>query len=322
MSSLTIDVVICTRNRGSFVNDTLHSLQENHRKEFQVFVVDQSTDGGTIDIISNYCKRDDRFHYILSPTQGLNIAHNIGVNCGIGDVIAFIDDDCRADPEWLDALLREYEQDPEACAVFGRIFPEKAIDLLKPRHKWEDALPMAMIDHTERRIYQKNRFNLGFGHGANMSITRNALKKIGMFDELLGAGGWLRSFPERDLGYRILLAGGKIIYTSQAMVYHNHWREWNDVKRTHQNYAIGVGAAVGKYLRKGDLAAILILLEWFWSQGFRQMASGVLRWGSWQKFMVGWYQIIYPFVGLKMGSQYKLSDQFCVYLGPDEQTKS
>ncbi len=137
-----------------------------------------------------------------------------------------------------------------------------------------------------------------------------------------GLGVFLKSWPERDFGYRILKAGGRIIYTPQALVHHDHWRQWPEVKNTYKNYAIGCGAAIGKHLRKGDYAAILLLLEWIWSQGFRQMASGVLRWQSWEKFYVGWLQVIYPFVGLEMGRHYRLSDQFCVYLGPDEQPKN
>ena len=81
--------------------------------------------------------------------------------------------------------------------------------------------------------------------------------------------------------------------------------------------SIGCGAAIGKYLRKGDFSAILLLLEWIWSQGVRQMASGALRWHSWEKFYVGWLQVIYPFVGLNMGRRYRLSDTHCVYLSPD-----
>lgn len=320
MTYPTIDVILCTRNRGAQLQATLESLRASRYLDFQVYVVDQSTNDATARATEPFCRTDSRFHHIPSRTKGLDFARNIGAASGTGDVVAYIDDDCRADPGWVESLLREYAGDSQTWAVFGRTIPGENAQPDRPATKMEKALPMAMVDHKARKVFQGNVFDLGFGHGANMSFSRACFDRIGMFDELLGAGGLLRSWPERDFGYRILKAGGRIVFTPNALVHHDHWREWPEVIATYRNYAIGCGAAVGKYLRRGDYPAILLLLEWIWSQGFRQMASGLLRWRSWQKMAVGWSQVVYPFVGLRMGLRYRISDHHCVYLSPDEKS--
>ena len=314
----TIDVILCTRNRGGLLKATLESLRASTWADFQVYVIDQSTTDETQRWVKPVCDADARFHYLPSKTKGLDFARNIGVQAGTGEIIAYVDDDCRVDPDWIKCILTEYANNPQAWSVFGRTIPGQNLNTDSEKSHLDQILPMAMVNHKERRVFENNVFDLGFGHGANMSFRRACFARIGMFDNLLGAGSLLRSWPERDFGYRILKTGGRIVYTPHALVHHDHFREWNEVQATYKNYAIGCGAAVGKYLRRKDFAAILLLLEWIWSQGIRQMVSGLLRWHSLKKISIGWSQIIYPFVGLWMGRQYRISEQFCVYLSPDE----
>ena len=212
MKPLSVDVIICTRNRGVLIENTIGSLQASTWNDFQAYIIDQSTDQKTAQVVEPYCEKDARFHYIHTTSVGLDIARNVGIKTGDGDVIAYIDDDCWADPKWLENIMAEYEINDDVWAVFGRIIPGGRITTLQGSDsKLEKALPMAKIEYPERRIYQHNRFNLGFGHGANMTVQRSTFQKVGLYDELLGAGGWLRSWPERDLGYRILKEGGKIL---------------------------------------------------------------------------------------------------------------
>lgn len=146
-----------------------------------------------------------------------------------------------------------------------------------------------------------------------MGLRRTCFDDLGGFDELLGAGAPLRSWPERDLGYRILRRGGRIVYTPAALVHYRHWRGWDEVRSTYRNYAIGAGAATGKYLRCGDWAGLYLLVEWLAGQGVRQVVSGVLKWRSGQKIQVGLLQLIYPWVGLIQGWRYPVDRERVLY---------
>ena len=311
--TIVIDVVIPTRNRGALIADTLKSLRASTYPRFRVLVVDQSEGRETAEVVERFAAEDDRFSYIPSATRGSDTARNIGIRAGSAPIVAFTDDDCRVAEDWLAALWAEYECDPETWGVFGRVLP-RWDEVASGQSDWlQQALPMAFKDDSERRIFQGNRFNLGFGHGANMSFRRTTFERVGMFDELLGAGGPLRSWPERDLGYRVLAAGGRIVYTPDALVIHYHWRDWPKVKATYRDYGIGAGAAAGKYLRCGDMGGWYLLFEWLLDQGLRQAASGVLKWRSWRKVQTGLLQLVYPWVGMVQGWRYPVDRERMLY---------
>lgn len=316
-----IAVVIPTRNRGSLIENTLSSLQTSTIQDFEVWVVDQSDDATTAEVVEAFSERDGRFSLITSPVKGADIARNKGINASKAPIVALIDDDCRVANTWLETLLSEYETHPAVDSIFGRIIPGAIPEThfqkanVAQIRRLQKILPMAKKDERRHILFAKNRLNLGFGHGANMSFRQSAFEKFGLFDEYLGGGMPLRSWEEKDIGYRILSGGGTILYSPDAVVYHDHWREWPGVRTAYQNYGIGAGAAVGKYVRLGDWTSIWLLLDWMLQQGIRQIFSGIFKWQSWQKIYVGLLQLVFPWVGLIYSLKYEIDPYSKVYVG-------
>jgi GT2 family glycosyltransferase len=293
-----VDVVIATRGRGALVDTTICSIREGSYDNFTLWVVDQSVDDVTERAVEVHTRADSRIRYMHLSRPGLSIARNTGVAAGSAPLLAFTDDDCRADPDWLAAFVRELT-DVGTWAVFGRVLPDETYHPVLPlSDPVSPSLPMAMKDSHQREVFAGNRLNLGFGHGANMGLRRASFEAMGGFDVLLGAGGRFKSWEDRDAGYRILRQGGRIVYVPGALMYHRHWRGWAETRQTYRNHAIGTGAAAGKYVRCGDAGGWYLLLEWILDQGVRQVLSGLVKWRSRQKIQVGLLQIVYPWVGL------------------------
>ena len=247
--------------------------------------------------------------------RGANFARNEGLVKGKAELIAFIDDDCRADTEWLGHLVSELVQ-PNVKVVFGRVLPddEPQNTSTTGEPSVSKSIPMALKDTTERCVYEHNRFDLSFGHGANMGWRKSALLGIGGFDGQIGAGGPLGTWDERDAGYRILSQeDGRIVYTPHAIVHHRHWRGWKEVRKAYKGYAIGLGASAIKYLRCGDWGSLYLFVDWLVDQGIRQILSGIFKWQSWQKIQVGWLQVIYPWVGVVQGLKYPVDRKYVLY---------
>jgi len=310
-----VDVVIPTRGRGALIDLTITSIRRGELEDFALWVVDQSDEDATQRATDQHIQVDSRVHHLRAAPRGSNFARNTGVAAGRAPYIAFTDDDCRVTADWLRVLTEELA-DPETWAVFGRIIPD---EMHRPQMPPEitpvsASLPIALKDSPKRRVYQEHRFDLGFGHGASMGFRRDRLQQVGGFDPLLGVGARFRSWPERDIGYRILYQGGRVVYTPAALVYHRHWRGWDEIRRTYRNYAVGAGAAVGKYVRCGDHAAWYLLLEWVLDQGVRQVLSGVFKWRSWQKVQVGLMQLVYPWFGLAQSWRYPIDRERILYV--------
>jgi GT2 family glycosyltransferase len=309
------DVVVCTRGRAELLDLAVSSILRSDHTDFDLWVIDQSDDAETRDAVLRHGSGNPRIHYHGTRTRGLDMARNEGVRLTSAPHILFTDDDCLVEPSWLGTMLRELDS-AATWAVFGRVVPSEDPRVRLPSaeiQKVSPGTPMAMKDSPIYRVYEGSRLDLGFGHGANMGFRRDRLLEVGGFDPLLGTGSPLRSFPERDLGYRMLKRGARIVYTPDAIVHHMHWRSWEQTRRTYRDYAIGAGATAGKYVRCGDPAGFYILAEWLVDQGLRQIASGVLKWRSRQKIEVGLLQLLYPWVGLYMGSKYPVDRKLGIY---------
>ncbi len=81
---------------------------------FDILVVDN----GSAEPVHDIC-RSRGAACISEPVAGLTRARNLGARAARGDIVAYIDDDAIAEPEWLAALAREFD-DPEVAAVAGR----------------------------------------------------------------------------------------------------------------------------------------------------------------------------------------------------------
>jgi GT2 family glycosyltransferase len=314
MSESTVDIVIATRGRGDLIDGTIESLRRCAHTDFTLWIVDQSDDDATQRAVERHSAIDARVKYLYSAQRGISVSRNIGVAAGHALHLLFTDDDCVVEPDWIDVMVSELKRD-DTWAVFGKVIPDENYHPPIAAHVTpvDHSIPMALKDSPDRKVYEGSRRNLGFGHGASFGMRRDRFEQLGGYDELLGVGGKLRSWNDRDIGYRILKRGGRIVYTPAAVMYHLHWRGWEETRRTYRNYATGCGAAAGKYLRCGDWVGAYILAEWLLDQGVRQILSGLLKWHSRQKIEVGIAQLIYPWRGLIDGAKYPIERERLMY---------
>ena len=112
--------------------------------------------------------------------RGLAGARNTGVAASTGEVVAFLDDDAVADPDWIRELAAQYT-DPRVLGVGGHVEPS-----------WEDRRPSWFPEEFD--------WVVGCSHpglpaqlgpvrtllGANMSFRRTALADVGGFRHDVG----------------------------------------------------------------------------------------------------------------------------------------
>lgn len=309
MENNSLDIVIPTRNRGAMIDETLASIFASSRSDFSVWVIDQSENNETRQNVSKW-RNDPRFNYIKSTKQGSNVARNLGGSIGRAPVIAFTDDNCVVACDWVDQIVDTFDA-YEVDAIFGRVVDQSYSDL---EDEVTPAIKIAVKDDKQKELYHGNRFKLDFGHGANMAFRRSTLEAVDGFDPQLGDGGPLRSWPEKDIGYRILQQNGKILYEPTVVIHHKQWRNWGEVKSTLRDDGFGAGAIASYYLMRGDWSGLVLMIEWMAEQGVQQMVLGAFKWHSWQKISAGIIQFYYPiwgfFVGLRVAFQDKPRRRF------------
>jgi len=118
--SLSISVVIVTLNRAELLQDALVSLVRQERQPDEVIVVNNGSTDNTKEIVLSF-RNKLKIKYIYEGQRGIPHARNAGIGNATKDIIAFIDDDCVADKNWLKYLEIPFIKDPHIGTVGGEV---------------------------------------------------------------------------------------------------------------------------------------------------------------------------------------------------------
>ncbi len=104
-----VSVVLCTYNSGNNLIESVQSIiNQSYPKDlFEIIVVDDASTDNSLQGIS---KLDLR---IIRHTQnkGVASARNTGLFAAAGSIIAYTDDDCIVDTNWLSELVKQYSNE-------------------------------------------------------------------------------------------------------------------------------------------------------------------------------------------------------------------
>lgn len=197
-----ISVIVCTHNGSATLRACLESLGRLQYPDHEILLID---DGSTQDIAAiagdfPFVRRHRQEH------AGLSAARNLGAKLATGDILAYTDDDCLAEPDWLDRLAEAFD-DPQWVAAGGPNIPPP------PRNRTEAVVAAApgapvhvLLDDSEAEHLP----------GCNLAIRKQALTAIDGFRTLYVAAG-----DDVDVCWRLREAGGRLRYVPGAMVWHH-----------------------------------------------------------------------------------------------------
>lgn len=213
----TASVVICaySRDRWSDLREAITSVQRQTVVPHEVIVVIDHND----DLLALVCQSFPNILAIPNQgTRGLSGARNTGVAAASGDIVAFLDDDARADDTWLEQFRDHYLRG-DVLGVGGAVLPDWAGGR-KPAWFPVEFLWVVGCSYRGQPTSLQPVRNL---IGANMSYRLSALRTAGPFREGIGRVG-LRPMgcEETELGIRVLNAfpGDEVLYDPAAIVWH------------------------------------------------------------------------------------------------------
>lgn len=276
MNLTPVTVVIATRDRPHLVRGALAAAHAALRAGDSLVLVDSASEDP--DIMAEVA-REAGATLLRSEEPGTSRARNLGWRAASTDLVAFTDDDCLPDEQWLAAAVRALEDEPSAGFVTGRVVPEFTT---APR-AW---LHLSVTSRTEPTSFSCEDDPTEVGHGANMTWRRSALERIGGFDEALGPGTPLRAAEDVDAFWRSLMAGGLGRFLPDSIVVHRQWRGRRHQLRAYVGYGVGAGALAVKRWRTPNggerrlsWSTILgkSLNEFVWRHGIRGVARNLSR---------------------------------------------
>ncbi|WP_178133888.1 glycosyltransferase family 2 protein [Vineibacter terrae] len=241
-----VSVLLCTRNRPEKARRCIASILANSYRDFELIVVDQSTDDRTRDAVDGI--DDSRLVYIRTTTVGLSRSRNIAVRASRTETILFTDDDCICDADWIGAVVAEYDRDPLLMGVFGRVvaYGTGAPGMFCP----------CLIERDERQVVDRpvTPYDV-LGAGNNMSFRKEVFRRIGLFIETLGAGTWMKSGEDTEFVYRALHNRMRFAYAPGPLVEHDNWLSRAQYPALARGYILGATAVLTAFALRGVRSA-------------------------------------------------------------------
>jgi glycosyltransferase involved in cell wall biosynthesis len=193
--------VISTHRRPRWLGEALASALAQTRLPDEIFVVD---DEGSADAAEVVAKQAIRTHVPLrylvhGEGRGPSTSRNRGALEASGEWLAFLDDDDRWLPRYLETALAQPNADLVLTARWdfgedGRLVPGKS-----------------PLPHYDERLWLRR--NLG-GTGSSTVIRRALFFEIGGFDRKLLSG------QDRDLILRAMRAGARYAAVEERLLQH------------------------------------------------------------------------------------------------------
>lgn len=211
---MSISVVIPHLNQPDFLRRCLASIKAGTRQPTEIFVVDN----GSVRMPQDVCDAVEGVTLLRQDIPGPGPARNLGVRHASGDILAFIDADCLADPQWLAAAAREMAN-PGAEILGGDV-----------RIAYDDPDNLTAIEAYESVYgYRMDRYiaKEGFTGTGNLVVRAHVLAAVGPFADLSMA-------EDIDWGKRATGKGHRLQYVADMKVYHparktfdELWKKWD-----------------------------------------------------------------------------------------------
>jgi GT2 family glycosyltransferase len=198
----------------------VHALarQSADPSTYEVLIVDGWHAPGVADRVERAihgAAREAAMRVLRIPRAGRAKACNVGIAATTAPVVLLLADDCRPVPELLDRhlALHRTRPEPHVAALGPALFPPELRE--SPFRRWlDDSGRLFGVSFTRA----DPSAIAGFFFGANASVKRAFLERVGPFDEAFPHHGW----DDFEMGQRLFEAGMEIEYLADAVTYHEH----------------------------------------------------------------------------------------------------
>jgi glycosyltransferase involved in cell wall biosynthesis len=184
----SISIVVPAKNEETHIGRCLNSLvsQDYPRELYEIIVVDNGSTDRTCELVDKF-RQNHKIVLLHFNGKTISSVRNHGAGITRGNILAFLDADCEAPPQWLQCGLELVLSDENiGCVGFVAAEPDET-------GTW--------VEKAWSRINSRGRF-VGTVQKEWLSSFNMILRK-GTFQEVGGFNESLTTCEDADLGYRI-----------------------------------------------------------------------------------------------------------------------
>ena len=199
--------VIATLNRPKQLQGCIDSIERAYdfKKDvdIEVLIIFQDEGDYNANLLSRYPQLLKKYYI---QQVGLSKARNFAISKSKGEIIIFLDDDAKIKEDFLNKLYK-VTLDSKSDAFCGRILEETT----------KNPFGGCFLEEQNRYL---NRLDFRYFMGSNHILKKEIIDKIGLYDEVFGAGSKYPAAEESDLFFRMKKRNLRIAYVPELIFYH------------------------------------------------------------------------------------------------------
>ena len=214
MPKHSISIIICTVNRSDFLNYVLTTVSLWSSSCQELIVVVGPCQDNTELILLDYKNIIDKI--IHTEFKNVSTARNLGLIAASGEVVLYLDDDVIPSEKWLKHHLQAHQQGGKQCGCVAGVVADctqadTPIQFARGvSSRLSESRPV--LSKAAQQHYLINSYWFPAVMGANASYKREALLKVGGFDEFFEY-----FLEETDICLRLLEVGYQVHHLDVAV---------------------------------------------------------------------------------------------------------
>ena len=209
---MKVTIIIPNYNGLAFMEPCMKALDHQNFKDFSVLVVDNGSTDGSVE----WLKEHGIPAVFLKTNTGFSGAVNVGIKKAATPYVILLNNDTKADPDYVGELVRAMEASPKIFSVSSRMIQMYHPDLMDDAGDMYSVLGWAYQRGVGQPLERYDKPFKIFSACAGAAIyRRQVFEEIGYFDEMHFA-----YLEDIDVGYRAKLYGYDNVYCPTARIFH------------------------------------------------------------------------------------------------------
>lgn len=250
---LPVTVLVPTIGRPELLRSCLDSLTGCRPRAAELLVLDQSSGSEVRDVVEAFAEAGVR--RVRCEPRGVATARNVGLESAAHEIVLLTDDDCTVAVDWVGRAWQHMLREPDGI-VTGRVLAAGG-----------SAWVPSTNEGTRAKTYTRDHFGVLFSN--NMAASRSEMLAIGGFDERMQL-----TASDNEFCYRWLQARRPMRFEPDLVVWHHDWRTRSELERLYVRYSIGQGMLYAKYLWRGDVGMLRLIVRDLYV-GLRMLAARI-----------------------------------------------
>ncbi|KGH48114.1 glycosyl transferase [Modestobacter caceresii] len=231
------DTITCLRSLGEL---------DWPADQLELIVVDNDSGGDDVDRI----RREVPGAVVIEAGENSGFAGgcNTGVRHARGEVVGFINNDARPDPQWVRAAVDVLQRDRSVASVASKVLDWEGthIDYVDGSLTWFGMGYKREVERPDSGEWETPRDVL-FGTGAAMFVRKDVYETVGGFDER-----FFMFYEDVDLGWRLNLLGWRVRYVPDSIAFHKHHASMNKFGSYRETFLLERNALFSMIKNYGD----------------------------------------------------------------------